>query len=131
MEWVFWIVLLGTTTWVAVDASKLRARRGLLGGGFFDMGVAEWGFSCLLLWLVAFPAYLLSRPRYVQLNRAAEGVTLVSQGAPMVWPPAPPLVPGVFVDDLARLISLRDAGAITPAEFDVLRGSARDPRAPW
>jgi len=85
MEWVFWIVLLGTTTWLAVDASELGAHRGLLGGGFFDMGVAEWCFSCLLLWLVAFPAYL---------------------------------------------ISLRDTGVITPAEFDVLRGRARDPRLP-
>ena len=131
MEWVFWILLLGTTKWVAVDATKLGAHRGLLGGGFFDMGVAEWCLSCLLLWLVAFPAYLLSRSRYVQLKRAATGVTSVSQGAPMVWPPTPPVAPELLVDDLARLIRLRDTGAITPAEFDVLRGRARDPLLPW
>ncbi len=63
------LVVIGTSLWVLVDASNLGVSKGKLQGSFFDMGVAAWFFSCLLLWIVGFPAYLAKRPEYVRLNR--------------------------------------------------------------
>jgi len=58
------------TIWVAIDASKLGARRGRLGGGLLDMGPVGWFFSCFLFWLIAFPCYLVARPRLLRANQA-------------------------------------------------------------
>ncbi len=63
----FGLVVLPTALWVLVDASTLKVRKGKLGGGFFDMGVAGWFLSSLLLWVVAFPAYLAKRGEYKRL----------------------------------------------------------------
>lgn len=60
----FSLIVLPTAVWVLIDATTLKAKKGRLGGGFFDMGVAGWFFSCLLLWIVAFPAYLAKRGEY-------------------------------------------------------------------
>jgi hypothetical protein len=67
----FSLIALPTAVWVLVDASTLRVRKGNLGGGFFDMGVAGWFFSCVLLWIVAFPAYLAKRSEYKQRRSSA------------------------------------------------------------
>jgi hypothetical protein len=45
------IVILGTTIWVMADASN----RG--------MSPWTWGAGCLLLWIVAFPYYLVQRQK--------------------------------------------------------------------
>ena len=58
-------VVVGTSIWVAVDASRLGVKRGTLDGGLFDMGPAGWFFGVLFLWIIGFPAYLIKRPRYV------------------------------------------------------------------
>jgi hypothetical protein len=87
MELVIGIVVVGTSIWVAVDASNLGARRGVLGGGFFDMGAAGWFFSCLLFWIVGFPAYLLTRSRYVDCGRTA-AAGLVMQGPGIGYAPS-------------------------------------------
>ena len=63
------LAVVGTSIWVAVEASNLRARPGVLGGGLLDMGPVAWFFCCLLFWIVGFPAYLLTRPRYVAAAR--------------------------------------------------------------
>lgn len=60
------IIVVASAVWVLVDASNLGVRRGCLGGGMFDMGKAGWFFATLLLWVVGFPAYLATRPRYVE-----------------------------------------------------------------
>jgi hypothetical protein len=152
MEAVMWLVVVGTSIWVAVDAANLGARSGVLGGGFFDMGVAGWLACCLLFWIVGFPAYLVTRSRYAEHKKAtmygqpAYGLTPGfgpsvsghpafaappnSEPNPMVpdqqWSLSPTDAPGVVrpgavVDDLARLVALRDSGAVSPAEFDVLK----------
>ncbi len=61
------LVVIATTVWVGIDASNLRVTRGRLGGGFLDMGVVGWVFAVLLLWIVAFPCYLVARVRYKSL----------------------------------------------------------------
>lgn len=59
-----WLVVFATSLWMAVDASRLgydtRDVRGLSA-----MGPAGWFISGILLWIVAFPLYLLKRPALV------------------------------------------------------------------
>lgn len=59
-----WLCILGSVIWVGIDASNLGMQRGKLGGGSLDMGVASWVVCCLLLWIVAFPCYLVARGKY-------------------------------------------------------------------
>ena len=147
-NWVSLLVV-GTSIWVAFDASRLGARRGVLGGGFSDMGAAGWLFCCLLLWIVAFPVYLAARPKYRALRAAAPetsngyygdtpqghfGVSDTSpygygadRFAPYAGPGTALGVPqsssdvGVRTDRMIRLAELRDSGALTQAEFDAMK----------
>jgi hypothetical protein len=57
-----------TSIWVAVDSSNLGAGHGARGGGFLDMGPVSWLFACLLLWIVAFPCYLVARSKLVAMK---------------------------------------------------------------
>lgn len=68
MEFIIFLLVVGTAVWVGIDASSLGVQRGRLGGGWEDMSVASWVICCLLLWIVAFPGYLFARPRYVALR---------------------------------------------------------------
>ena len=38
MAAILFVIVIGTSIWVAVDASNLGVKRGSLGGGFADMG---------------------------------------------------------------------------------------------
>jgi len=83
---LMFLIVVGTSIGVAVDASKLGVRRGLLGSSIADMGPAGWFFCCLLLWIVCFPAYLITRPKYVA---AAAGTrTQAWSGVPGAVPPS-------------------------------------------
>lgn len=62
-----WAVVIGTSIWVGFDASGLGVRRGVL-RGVSDMSVASWVICCLLLWVIAFPAYLIARPTWVKMK---------------------------------------------------------------
>lgn len=165
---VIFLVVIGTSIGVAVDASNLGVRRGLLGSSIADMGPAGWFFCCLLLWIVAFPAYLITRPKYVAAAAAKtqawpgtggpvaparlppppyggcspahpvgqySGFTAAPQLAtsePWAVPPANQAAPaavtaavpagGSVVDQLTRLSELRQSGALTEAEFELLKG---------
>ena len=68
---IVWIIVIVTSIGVFVDATNLGVRKGLI-DGFFDMSPIMWALCCLLLWIVAFPAYLITRPRYVQALRHGE-----------------------------------------------------------
>jgi hypothetical protein len=149
---LLWVVVVGISIWVAIDASNLGVRRGSLGGGFLDMGVVGWFLACLLLWIVALPAYLVTRSRYVERQRRAVTMPIGPYSAHPYLPsqPAPPYagsapqwaapqapqhqqsdrwVPGAstppargsLVDELARLASLRDSGALSQDEFEMLK----------
>ncbi len=61
------IVVVVTTIWVGLDASKLGMKRGQLGGGIVDMSVASWVICCLFLWIISFPCYLVARSKYKSL----------------------------------------------------------------
>jgi hypothetical protein len=86
-----WLLVIGTAIWVGFDAHQLGVKRGLLRGGFTDMGVAGWVIGVLGLWIIGFPAYLATRPRYIALARAGSASTVAShQGSvPPGWYPDP------------------------------------------
>ncbi len=71
------LVVLATSIWMAVDASRLgydkRDIKGIAG-----MGPVGWFFCGLFLWIVAFPLYLIKRPEL-----AAAGERRRLGGAPM------------------------------------------------
>jgi hypothetical protein len=62
------IAFLGSVIWVGYDAHKLGMRRGQLGGGTLDMGVASWVVCCLFVWIIAFPCYFVARDRYQSMR---------------------------------------------------------------
>jgi hypothetical protein len=64
------LLVFGTSVWVLVDARTIGVEKGRI-KGFFNMGPTGWFFSCLLCWIVAFPAYLVKRPEYMRV--AASG----------------------------------------------------------
>lgn len=57
---LMWLIFLGTSIWVWVDASDIGAKKGLV-KGIFDMGPLAWFLCCLLVWIIAFPIYLAKR----------------------------------------------------------------------
>jgi hypothetical protein len=65
------LLVIGTTIWVAIDAHQLGVQRGKLGGGSLDMSATSWTVCCLLLWIVAFPCYLVARGKYRVLQTPA------------------------------------------------------------
>ena len=65
-------LVLGTSVWVFFDARSIGIQRGQM-SGFFNMGPTGWAFSCLLLWVLAFPVYLTKRAEYKLINGDAHG----------------------------------------------------------
>jgi hypothetical protein len=67
---LLFLVIVGTTVWVGFDARELEMRQGRLSGGAVDMGTRAWVVCCLLLWVIAFPCYLVARSKYVAMRDA-------------------------------------------------------------
>ena len=72
LQGIFNVLFWPTFILMLIDTSRLRVRRGCLGGGHFaDMGRVGWAFSFVFLWFFAFPYYLKTRPKYVALHQPA------------------------------------------------------------
>jgi hypothetical protein len=131
---LLYLVVIGTSIWVAVDASSIGARSGLV-KGFAGMGPAGWFFCCLLLWIVGFPLYLAKRSEI----RAAAVASRVAAGSGSQLPNnpiAPSRSPNSIVegqqvywegtassvaskaDELTKLDALRQSGVLSQEEFD-------------
>jgi hypothetical protein len=75
------VLVLGTSFWVFIDANKIGVKAGQL-SGLKGMGPAGWLFSCLLLWIIAFPYYLAVRERLKFAQpRCLECGGVVNEGA--------------------------------------------------
>jgi hypothetical protein len=98
-----YLVVLASSLWVFRDARRLGISR-RTGSGFLNMGPLSWFLSCLLLWAVAFPAYLLTRRRYKREALAATPAGRVHQ--------APDLM-----SQLGALADLHSQGGLTDEEF--------------
>jgi hypothetical protein len=70
------LVVIATSIWVGIDAGNLGMQRGRLGGGMIDMSVAAWVVCCLLVWIIAFPCYLVARGKYQGLQSYPHGAQL-------------------------------------------------------
>jgi len=62
------LLVLCTSIWVFSDARKIGVKRSgekAKGGKLsVDMGPLGWAICCLLLWIIAFPTYLIKRPEF-------------------------------------------------------------------
>lgn len=67
MSNLVYLMVIATSIWVYFDARKIGARKGLL-PGFFNLSPLTWSLSCLLLWIVGFPAYLIHRPDIIRAS---------------------------------------------------------------
>jgi len=67
MDTYILLLVVVTSIWVFVDAKKIGVKKGQV-KGLADLGPAGWLFACLLLWIVAFPLYLIKRPELKQVN---------------------------------------------------------------
>jgi hypothetical protein len=80
----FWLIVIVTSIGVGVDASSNGIKAGQT-KGLFNMGPLGWCLACLLIWIVAFPAYLIKRS---DLIAAANGqVPAAAPSAPGYAPP--------------------------------------------
>jgi hypothetical protein len=84
---IIWLAILGSVIWVGFDAHTLGMKRGRLGGGTLDMGVASWIICCLFIWVIAFPCYIVARGRYQ---------SMASTGTYGAFPAASPVVANQF-----------------------------------
>jgi ribosomal protein S27AE len=65
---VIFLIVLGTSVWVLIDAKKIGVKAGPV-SGLVSEGPAGWFFSCLLLWIIAFPYYLTVRDQLGQTRK--------------------------------------------------------------
>lgn len=93
METVIILAVVGTSIWVFMDAKAI----GIVPGqrsGFLDMGPASWFLCCLLLWIVAFPAYLVIRGQHKAAGSNETKSNRVEQHIPQTEEKIPVSCPG-------------------------------------
>jgi len=69
MDTFILLLVIATSIWVFADAKSIGVKKGQI-KGLADLSPAGWLFACLLLWLIAFPLYIVKRP---EMKRAAGG----------------------------------------------------------
>jgi hypothetical protein len=131
---VIFLVVVTTSIWVGLDSKSLGAKPGVLGGGFLDMGPVAWFLACLLFWVIAFPCYLVARPRLRAVgstvlpttppgpsSRIVVSSPVASGGGQARALRRPPAAGSSALSELERLHQLRLSGAISDEEFDLLK----------
>lgn len=78
------IVVFATAMWVGADASSMHQR--MMGERIGGINAFLWFMLCIVLWIVAFPSYLVKR---ADAQRAMSGLA----GLPAPPFPAPPGIP--------------------------------------
>jgi len=65
MSFLF-IIIVASALFVYWDATKNKIGRIPTEKGLFNMSASSWAFSMFLIWIVAFPAYLLKRKGLIE-----------------------------------------------------------------
>lgn len=78
-----WVVVLITSIWMAIDADKLGYDKRDI-KGIAAMSPGGWLICGLLLWIIAFPLYLIKRP---ELAAAGARRRALAQGQPVGFLP--------------------------------------------
>ncbi len=83
MEAIVVLVVVVSSVWVFMDARAIGAGKDN-STGFLSMGPTGWAFSCLLLWIVSFPLYLMQRSKIKNVSQGGlqtvEDIKEVKQG---------------------------------------------------
>ncbi len=96
-----WLVVLGTSIWVLIDAKTIGVQKGQI-KGMGDLGAWGWFFVCLLLWIVGFPFYLAKRGEYKRIN-SGQTKSMVSDDS---------------ITQLEKIAQMKEKGILTDAEFN-------------
>lgn len=95
-------VVVGTSLWVLIDSRNIGIKKGTT-KGFFNMGPTGWFFACLLCWIAAFPAYLLTRREHQRATAANEQAGSIQE---------PDLM-----SQLGAITALSTQGLLAPEDF--------------
>ncbi len=106
------LMVIGTSIWVVVDAKSLGFGKRAINNQV-DSGPWTWFFACLLLWIVAFPIYLVKRSKY---KREPETTASTQVPTAALAHPGPPALGDALVQ-LEKLAELKDRGIISEEEF--------------
>ena len=60
--WVIFAIILGSSIWVPIDATRIGAKRDKT-LGMAGTSPAVWFVACLLFWIIFFPLYLFQRDK--------------------------------------------------------------------
>ena len=108
MEAIIFLVVIGTSIWVLIDAKSIGVKKGQI-EGMGNMGPGGWFFVCLLLWIIGFPFYLAKRNEFKKAN---------SNGLKEAGSAAPSELNDDSVARLEKLAKLKDKGIVTEDEFN-------------
>ncbi len=67
MATFIYLIIIGTSIWVLIDAEMIGAKRGLI-KGLGNLEPVEWFIASLLIWIIAFPFYLTKRDSLKKIN---------------------------------------------------------------
>jgi hypothetical protein len=98
-----YLVVLASSLWVFRDARSLGITR-RPGPGFLNMSPFSWFVSCLLLFAVAFPAYLFTRRRYKREASTTTPTSRIHQETDLI-------------SQLSALADLHSQGVVSDEEF--------------
>src|SRR5688572_26315386 len=107
MAGLVFLIVLGTSIWVLVDANSLGFGKRQMQKGKVDASPWVWFLGCLALWIVVFPFYLVKRGRYKRLDSGTAPVSSVPVLATL----------SDSITQLERLSQLKDKGIISEDEF--------------
>jgi hypothetical protein len=108
MGTIVFLVVIGTSIWVLVDAKSIGVKKGQI-KGMGNMGPGGWFFVCLLLWIIGFPFYLAKRNEFKLAN---SNQTKKANSAPKLE------LNDDSLSRLEKLAELRDKGIVTEDEFN-------------
>lgn len=113
------LTVIATGIWVFFDAERIGVRKTDEKAFTINMGPIGWALCSWLLWVIAFPIYLIKRPEFQQkFQREKQFQT------PGMQPSALCVTPVSKADDqdidqqLRKLAKLKNEGIISPEEFD-------------
>lgn len=70
MENIMMFIVLGSALYVYYDASRHKIGKIPGDKGFFNLSAGMWATATLLLWIIAFPAYLIKRKSLIEKAKA-------------------------------------------------------------
>ena len=115
MGGLIWLVIIGTSIWVLVDAKSIGVKKGQI-KGLGDLGPWGWFFVCLLLWIVGFPFYLAKRSEYKKINSINESIQANHELAGSSGAQSKKQVSS-DLEQLEKLADLKEKEIITEEEF--------------